>query len=139
MASPALQCWLSNAFVGPVEGNSSKYSLMGSNSAIYHPCNGYNGNRNTANPAMLNVLVANHNTEMSRSGGGNASGSGVVQIRIAQREAALKKFREKRTERNFIKKVRYQSRKILAEQRPRVRGQFVRKTVCEKNNEMKES
>ncbi|XP_042469111.1 two-component response regulator-like PRR73 isoform X2 [Zingiber officinale] len=96
MASPALQCWLSNAFVGPVE-------------------------------------------ETSRPGGGNASGSGVVQIRIAQREAALKKFREKRTERNFIKKVRYQSRKILAEQRPRVRGQFVRKTVCEQNNEMKES
>ncbi|XP_074588219.1 two-component response regulator-like PRR37 isoform X2 [Curcuma longa] len=142
MASPAPQCWLSNAFVGPVEGNSSKYSVMGSNSAIYQPCNGYNGNSTTANPAMLNILVANHITETSRPGGGNAScsgsGSGVVQIRIAQREAALKKFREKRTERNFIKKVRYQSRKILAEQRPRVRGQFVRKIVCAQNNEVKD-
>ncbi|XP_074591645.1 two-component response regulator-like PRR37 isoform X2 [Curcuma longa] len=68
--------------------------------------------------------------ETSRLGVGYANGSGssrvVVQMCFAQREAALKKFREKRKERNFVKKVRYQSRKILAEQRPRVRGQFVR-------------
>lgn len=46
--------------------------------------------------------------------------------RISQREAALNKFRLKRKERCFEKKVRYQSRKRLAEQRPRVKGQFVR-------------
>eukprot|EP00899_Mesostigma_viride_P025477 jgi/Mesvir1/6113/Mv00821-RA.2 len=46
---------------------------------------------------------------------------------IAQRKAALSKFLLKRKERCFDKKVRYQSRKRLAEQRPRVRGQFVRK------------
>ncbi|XVF72939.1 hypothetical protein PTKIN_Ptkin12aG0160900 [Pterospermum kingtungense] len=44
----------------------------------------------------------------------------------SQREAALRKFRLKRKDRCFQKKVRYQSRKKLAEQRPRVRGQFVR-------------
>ncbi|CAM6023767.1 unnamed protein product [Sphagnum balticum] len=49
--------------------------------------------------------------------------------RFAWREAALNKFRQKRKERCFAKKVRYQSRKKLAEQRPRVRGQFVRQTV----------
>ncbi|XP_059634453.1 two-component response regulator-like PRR95 isoform X2 [Cornus florida] len=43
-----------------------------------------------------------------------------------QREAALMKFRLKRKERCYEKKVRYQSRKRLAEQRPRVKGQFVR-------------
>ncbi|KAI9110702.1 hypothetical protein K1719_018140 [Acacia pycnantha] len=42
------------------------------------------------------------------------------------REAALNKFRLKRKERCFEKKVRYESRKKLAEQRPRVKGQFVR-------------
>ncbi|KAL8138300.1 hypothetical protein V2J09_004301 [Rumex salicifolius] len=42
------------------------------------------------------------------------------------REAALAKFRLKRKERCYEKKVRYQSRKRLAEQRPRVKGQFVR-------------
>ncbi|CAJ1950551.1 unnamed protein product [Sphenostylis stenocarpa] len=46
--------------------------------------------------------------------------------RSSQREAALNKFRLKRKERCFEKKVRYQSRKRLAEQRPRVKGQFVR-------------
>ncbi|KAK7389736.1 hypothetical protein VNO78_25026 [Psophocarpus tetragonolobus] len=44
----------------------------------------------------------------------------------SQREAALSKFRLKRKERCFEKKVRYQSRKRLAELRPRVKGQFVR-------------
>lgn len=45
------------------------------------------------------------------------------------REAALYKFRQKRKVRCFEKKVRYQSRKKLAEQRPRVKGQFVRQAV----------
>ncbi|CAH2069367.1 unnamed protein product [Thlaspi arvense] len=47
--------------------------------------------------------------------------------RAAQREAALMKFRLKRKERCFEKKVRYHSGKKLAEQRPRVKGQFIRK------------
>ncbi|XP_028790773.1 two-component response regulator-like PRR95 isoform X2 [Neltuma alba] len=45
--------------------------------------------------------------------------------RSIQREAALNKFRLKRKERCYEKKVRYESRKRLAEQRPRVKGQFV--------------
>ncbi|KAK6926091.1 Signal transduction response regulator, receiver domain [Dillenia turbinata] len=44
----------------------------------------------------------------------------------SQREAALTKFRLKRKERCYEKKVRYESRKKLAELRPRVKGQFVR-------------
>ncbi|KAJ8760789.1 hypothetical protein K2173_021827 [Erythroxylum novogranatense] len=47
-------------------------------------------------------------------------------LRSIQREAALTKFRLKRKERCYEKKVRYESRKKLAEQRPRVKGQFVR-------------
>ncbi|CAL1366529.1 unnamed protein product [Linum trigynum] len=47
------------------------------------------------------------------------------------REAALNKFRLKRKERCFEKKVRYESRKKLAEQRPRVKGQFVRQAPVE--------
>ncbi|XP_058763088.1 two-component response regulator-like APRR9 isoform X1 [Vicia villosa] len=47
--------------------------------------------------------------------------------RSSQREAALTKFRLKRKERCFAKKVRYQSRKKIAEQRLRVKGQFVRR------------
>lgn len=46
--------------------------------------------------------------------------------RSKRRAAALAKFRQKRKERCFDKKVRYVNRKKLAETRPRVRGQFVR-------------
>ncbi|KAK2649946.1 hypothetical protein Ddye_017435 [Dipteronia dyeriana] len=53
---------------------------------------------------------------------------GTDSHRSSQREAALTKFRLKRKDRCFEKKVRYQSRKKLAEQRPRVKGQFVRQT-----------
>ncbi|XP_078434390.1 two-component response regulator-like APRR9 [Wolffia australiana] len=49
----------------------------------------------------------------------------------SHREAALLKFRQKRKDRCFEKKVRYHSRKMLAEQRPRVKGQFVRQTIVE--------
>ncbi|XP_010912376.1 two-component response regulator-like APRR5 [Elaeis guineensis] len=49
----------------------------------------------------------------------------------SRREAALIKFRMKRKDRCFEKKVRYHSRKMLAEQRPRVRGQFVRQKVSD--------
>jgi hypothetical protein len=44
----------------------------------------------------------------------------------ARRAAALKKFQAKRASRCFTKKIRYTSRKQLAEARPRNRGQFVR-------------
>jgi hypothetical protein len=43
-----------------------------------------------------------------------------------RREAALSKFRQKRKDRCFAKKIRYASRKKLAEARPRIKGQFVR-------------
>nr|AQR58514.1 TOC1-like protein [Bambusa tulda] len=46
--------------------------------------------------------------------------------RSERRAASLAKFRQKRKERCFDKKVRYVNRKKLAETRPRVRGQFVR-------------
>lgn len=47
--------------------------------------------------------------------------------RVGRREAALLKFRRKRKDRCFDKKIRYVNRKQLAERRPRVRGQFVRR------------
>lgn len=48
-----------------------------------------------------------------------------------RRAAALVKFRQKRKERCFDKKIRYINRKKLAETRPRVKGQFVRQEVNE--------
>lgn len=58
---------------------------------------------------------------------GNSSSTEVKLNKVDRREAALIKFRQKRKERCFDKKIRYVNRKRLAERRPRVRGQFVRK------------
>ena len=52
---------------------------------------------------------------------------GWARARRARRRAeAIARYLKKRKDRNFEKKVRYASRKRLAEARPRVRGQFVR-------------
>ncbi|CAL8466512.1 g6048 [Coccomyxa elongata] len=48
----------------------------------------------------------------------------------ANRKAALEKLRKKKKLRNFQKKVRYESRRRLAESRPRVRGQFVKASAA---------
>ncbi|KAM7475650.1 hypothetical protein LguiB_022893 [Lonicera macranthoides] len=58
--------------------------------------------------------------------GSSSSNTGNLN-KVDRREAALIKFRQKRKERCFDKKIRYVKRKRLAEKRPRVRGQFVRK------------
>ncbi|XVE56892.1 hypothetical protein DITRI_Ditri04bG0046900 [Diplodiscus trichospermus] len=58
---------------------------------------------------------------------GSSSSTEVKLSKVDRREAALIKFRQKRKERCFDKKIRYVNRKRLAERRPRVRGQFVRK------------
>lgn len=58
---------------------------------------------------------------------GSSTSSDVKLNKVDRREAALNKFRQKRKERCFDKKIRYVNRKKLAERRPRVRGQFVRK------------
>ncbi|KAF7838492.1 Two-component response regulator-like APRR1 [Senna tora] len=56
---------------------------------------------------------------------GSSSSSEVkLNNKVDRREAALMKFRQKRKERCFDKKIRYVNRKRLAERRPRVRGQF---------------
>ncbi|KAJ8753329.1 hypothetical protein K2173_019728 [Erythroxylum novogranatense] len=58
---------------------------------------------------------------------GSTSAADTKLSKVDRREAALIKFRQKRKERCFDKKIRYVNRKKLAERRPRVRGQFVRK------------
>lgn len=101
------------------------YCLNGSNCCSNHGSNGQNG------------CLGGTNMEKGDDGSGGGGGGGADQYRFAHRVAALNKFRQKRKIRNFSKKVRYQSRKRLAEQRPRVRGQFVRggSGICSDNHE----
>lgn len=66
-----------------------------------------------------------HNSSNSSSAAAAVPEEKVV--KVDRREAALIKFRQKRKERCFDKKIRYVNRKRLAERRPRIKGQFVRK------------
>ncbi|GAB4856756.1 Two-component response regulator-like [Ancistrocladus abbreviatus] len=133
----------SNIVGGPVEGNTGNYSLNGSASGSNHGSNGVNGCSTAAIPGGMNVESDYGMGSKSASGeaGGSGSGSGnrIDQSKLAQREAALTKFWQKRKERCFKRKVRYQSRKRLAEQRPRVRGQFVRQTPKESTSKDSDS
>ncbi|XP_043716642.1 two-component response regulator-like PRR95 isoform X2 [Telopea speciosissima] len=84
-------------------------------------CNGNNGN--------VTAVIAARATVECRSGESlfvHDRVGGMDPHCSTHREAALTKFRLKRKDRCYEKKVRYQSRKRLAEQRPRVKGQFVR-------------
>ena len=96
-------------FNGHVEGNAANYSINGSNSGSNYCSNRQDGSSNAIQTGGLNMESANGITEQCGPGSGNGSGRGgacgVDQNRLAQREAALKKFRQKRKERNFRKKV----------------------------------
>ncbi|KAM7278372.1 hypothetical protein ACFE04_005506 [Oxalis oulophora] len=134
MATNSRPCGSSNALLGPTEGtedNNGNYNVNGCGSGSNQGSNGKNGSSNGLNTGLTLTNVKTDTGEAGISGSGvgtngRTSGSGVDEDRAAQREAALIKFRLKRKERCFDKKVRYQSRKTLAEQRPRVKGQFVR-------------
>lgn len=139
MAKSAPQCGSSNVLNAPVEGNARNQSLNGSASGSNHGSNGQNGSTTAVNAQGTNMESDDGIAGKGGAGGGSGSGSGsrsgVDQNQSAQREAALNKFRQKRKERCFEKKVRYQSRKRLAEQRPRIRGQFVRRVFHDTNSE----
>ncbi|KAG2301259.1 hypothetical protein Bca4012_059456 [Brassica carinata] len=89
-------------------------------SSMFHPFNGSMDaeERRHVSSATEHSGIGNHCST-------NSSSVGKTQQSL-QREAALNKFRMKRKDRCFDKKVRYESRKKLAEQRPRIKGQFVR-------------
>ncbi|TVU47470.1 hypothetical protein EJB05_07073 [Eragrostis curvula] len=126
------QCGSSNVFDPSVEGHAANYSVNGAISGSHNGSNGQNGCSAAPYFARANMESVNGIMGKSGAGGGNGSGSGsgndMYQRRDPQRAAAVDKFRLKRKDRNFGKKVRYQSRKKQAEQRPRVRGQFVRQS-----------
>ncbi|XP_028086142.1 two-component response regulator-like PRR37 isoform X1 [Camellia sinensis] len=133
VAAAAPQCASTNNFGGIVDGSGGDYSVNGSASGSNHGSNGQNGSSSALNAGVTNMESDNGAAEKSGVVGisGRVAGNGADEDRFAQREAALTKFRQKRKERCFDKKVRYQSRKRLAEQRPRIRGQFVRQIASD--------
>ncbi|XP_051132291.1 two-component response regulator-like APRR7 isoform X2 [Andrographis paniculata] len=126
----APHCGSTNVFDGPTDVNIGNSSLNRSASGSNHGSTGQNGSSTAVNNGVNNA--ESDGGQVGKSGNGDASGSGCGnrgdENRLAQRKAALIKFRQKRKERCFKKKVRYENRQKIAEQRPRVRGQFVKQT-----------
>jgi pseudo-response regulator 7 len=94
MTAAAPQCGSSNMLSTPTQGNAGDYSLNGSD----HGSNGQNGS---------SIALSGAVEKGGTPGPGDESGSrsGVGRNRFALREAALSKFRQKRKERCFEKKV----------------------------------
>ncbi|XP_057522647.1 protein CHLOROPLAST IMPORT APPARATUS 2-like [Amaranthus tricolor] len=78
---------------------------------------------------------------------GSEFSGGDVLARLAQidlfgesgalREASVQRYKEKRRSRFFSKKIRYQVRKVNADQRPRMKGRFVRRPNSSGSEEIK--
>ena len=96
----------SNVLAAPVEGNAANY---GSASGSNNKSNGENGSSGQKGNSYTAIAEGGDNGVVEKVKSGNGSGSGrgseVDQDRLAQREAALIKFRQKRKERCFEKKV----------------------------------
>lgn len=107
LAVDAPLCGSTNVLGGPMDGAPMNCSLndrsaSGSNHGSNNGSNGQNGSS-----AAVNAVGNNGESDVGqagKSGSGSGSGSGN-ENRFAQREAALLKFRQKKKERCFKKKV----------------------------------
>ena len=93
---------------------------------VYHQSHGASMQSYQYSPAGMNVHSSHLSTQNVWSSVSSTPIPEERHSRSGRRAAALAKFRQKRKDRCFDKKVRYVNRKKVAETRPRVRGQFVR-------------
>lgn len=99
IAVEALQCGSSNMLSAPLEGKAGNQSMNGNGSGSNSGSNGQNGSITDLNARGTNTESDNGVVT------GFATRSGIDTNNSAQREAALIKFRQKRKERCFEKKV----------------------------------
>lgn len=107
MAAVPPQCGSSSVLCTSMEGNVGNYSLNGSASGSDRGSNGQNGSTAALNPKVTKIESDNGVAGQVGTivGSSFESRSGVDQNCSTQREAALNKFRQKRKERCFEKKV----------------------------------
>ncbi|XP_071725243.1 two-component response regulator-like APRR5 [Rutidosis leptorrhynchoides] len=124
--------------VKSVRFNNSYDHFRQSNKNHYHVLEEANDRGQVSCTTDRSTTSSSGNGGLSHLGNGSASGSNGNEteescfsssgngLRSILREAALKKFHMKRKDRCSSSQIRYESRKKLAEQRPRVKGQFLR-------------
>jgi pseudo-response regulator 7 len=106
------RCGASNVSDVPIECHAANYSVNRSISGSHNESNVQNGTSatpNIARPNMESGAIIKNGAQGGNGSGNGPSGSGndVCQNQLSQREAAVNKFRQKRKERNFEKKVTY--------------------------------
>ena len=82
---------------------------------------------------------ATHKSEEGRGGDAKHAGAGgdgnparrIGTLTLEERRARILRYRQKRHERNFRKRIKYNCRKTLADSRPRIRGRFARNDEIE--------
>lgn len=94
---------------------------------------------------VLNAWSDRGNPLPDEISGSESPGGNDVHARLAQidlfsdngglREASVMRYKEKRRNRLFSKKIRYQVRKVNADRRPRMKGRFVRRPNSPMNEE----
>ncbi|XAR51203.1 hypothetical protein NMG60_11005763 [Bertholletia excelsa] len=83
-------------------------------------------------PDESSILDTSYPVRQSVSSAIETSGSGSTTTSHAKdREARVLRYREKRKNRKFEKKIRYASRKAYAETRPRIKGRFAKRIDSE--------
>ena len=129
-AQPAAAQPSANAPVPPAGGLAPSPAAYGLRHSVRSAAVGgdQSGGRDSSGVCLAPLRDGSGSDDAGGASGGAMGCGGVLSdaAQRARREAALKKFKEKRANRCFIKKIRYTSRKQLAEARPRNRGQFVR-------------
>ncbi|KAJ4900317.1 Two-component response regulator-like APRR1 [Raphanus sativus] len=94
----------------------------------HHPMNTSLQHSQMSQNGQMPMVHHHHHHSWPQTQIGNHPSPNEVRVtKLDRREEALLKFRRKRNQRCFDKKIRYVNRKRLAERRPRVKGQFVRK------------
>lgn len=78
-------------------------------------------------PWVVDFKVPQMNEDSTSSGSDSA---GLVLDMDGDRDARVMRYKEKRRTRLFSKKIRYEVRKLNAEQRPRMKGRFVKRTTA---------
>ncbi|KNA05633.1 hypothetical protein SOVF_188550 [Spinacia oleracea] len=135
-AYPYFMSGVMNQFMMPSSAHANQKDLQNHGSSTMMPHYNHVSHSSSQVPGMapftyypLGVCLPQGQTPANHQvpSFGNSFSSEAKLSKVNRREAALIKFRQKRKERCFDKKIRYVNRKKLAERRPRVRGQFVRK------------
>ena len=105
--------------------SSAKPSALAAAGAALHPTSMTSSGVTTVGGSGALATTSSGGLLSSGSLGFGFEGSDI-DSKASRRQAAVAKYLLKRKNRCFQKKVRYESRKKLADSRPRVRGQFVK-------------